>query len=162
MRTIERKLVKGENTIVLSITLGSDAIFISGDNVGVMHLKVSGAKNIELVLPMRTRLDTSVGSEISIGTSVPSQICAQCEYFINVHIAPFKGPGRYDSKPGLYIIDVQVIPGGNPDTDDYRWATSCEVLVRDPFSGSFDCKGLANINDISKHIDVSGNWVQPK
>jgi len=153
-------LVKGQGAYALNITLGSDTTIITASRVGVMHLKVSGVANIELDLPMRTRLDTTPGSEVSIGTSIPNPQCAQCEYLINVHIAPFKGPGIYDSKPGISIIDVELVPGGDHDRDNYRWAQSCTVSVKET-SGSFDCRGLQNVNDPSKKVDASGSWMQP-
>ena len=153
--------VKGQRALALNITLGSGTTIIMGNRVGVMHLKLSGVTNAELDLPMRARLDTTPGSEVSIGTAVPSPQCAQCEYFVNVHIAPFKGIGNYDSKPGTYLIDVQVIPGGNPDKDDFRWPIGgCTIAVKET-SGVFDCKQLQNVNDQSKRIDVSGSWIQP-
>jgi hypothetical protein len=153
--------VKEQNAYALNITLGSDTTVLTASRVGVMHLKVLGVANVELDLPMRTRLDITPGSEVSIGTAIPNPQCASCEYFINVHIAPFKGIGVYDSKPGISIIDVQVIPGGDPDKDDYRWAQSCVVTVKDASSGSFNCRGLQNVNDGNKRIDVSGFWTQP-
>jgi hypothetical protein len=153
--------VKGQGALALNITLGSDTTIITGNRVGVFHLKVTGVANIELDLPMRTRLDPTPGSEVSIGTAVPSPQCARCEYFVNVHIAPFKGIGNYDSKPGTYLIDVQVIPGGDPDQDDFRWPIGgCAITVRE-FSGAFECKQLQNVNDQTKRIDVSGSWTQP-
>ena len=153
--------VKGQSALALNITLGSDMTIVTGNRVGVMHLKVSGVANIELDLPMRARLDTTPGSEVSIGTAIPSPQCARCEYFINVHIAPFKGVGNYDSKPGTYLIDVQVIPGGDPDKDDFRWPIGgCVITVKES-SGAFECKQLQNINDQSKRIDVGGSWIQP-
>ena len=153
--------VKGQRALVLNVTLGSDTTIITGNRVGVMHLKVSGVANVELDLPMRARLDTAPGSEVSIGTAIPNSQCAQCEYFINVHIAPFKGIGNYDSKPGTYLIDVQVIPGGDPDKDDFRWPIGgCTITVKES-SGAFECKQLQNVNDQGKRIDVSGSWVQP-
>lgn len=155
--------VKGQNAFALNLTLGSETTILTGERVGVMHIKITGVANVELDLPMRTRLDVTPGSEISIGASVPnpSATCAQCEYFVNVHIAPFKGVGTYDPKPGIYLIDAQVIPGGDPDKDDYRWAIGgCAVVVKET-SGSFDCKQLQNIVEQSKRIDVSGGWTQP-
>jgi hypothetical protein len=153
--------VKGQSALTLNVTLGSDATIITGKRVGVMHLSVRGVVNVELDLPMRARLDTTPGSEVSIGTAVPSPECARCEYFINVHIAPFKGIGNYDSKPGAYLIDVQAIPGGNPDEDDFRWPIGgCTIAVKET-SGVFECKQLQNVNDQRKRIDVSGSWVQP-
>jgi hypothetical protein len=153
--------VKGQGALVLNITLGSDTTIITGKRVGVMHLKVSGVANVELDLPMRARLDATPGSEVSIGTAIPNAQCARCEYFINVHIAPFKGIGNYDSKPGTYLIDVQVIPGGDPDQDDFRWPIGgCAITVQET-SGAFECKQLQNVNDQSRRIDVSGSWVQP-
>jgi hypothetical protein len=153
--------VKGQRALALNVTLGSDTTIITGNRVGVMHLKVSDVANVELDLPMRARLDTTPGSEVSIGTAMPSPQCARCEYFVNVHIAPFKGIGNYDSKPGTYLIDVQVIPGGDPDQDDFRWPIGgCTIAVKET-SGAFECKQLQNVNDQSKRIDVSGSWVQP-
>ena len=154
-------LVKGTNAFALNLTLGSNATILTASRVGVMHLKVAGAVNLELDLPLRGRLDVTPGSEVSLGTSIPNPQCERCEYFVNVHVAPFKGPGSYDSKPGVYLIDVQVIPGGDPDQDDYRWPIGgCTVTVKET-SGSFDCKQLQNINAQTKRIDVSGSWVQP-
>jgi hypothetical protein len=153
--------VKGQSALALNVTLGSDTTIITGKRVGVMHLSVRGVVNVELDLPMRARLDTTPGSEVSIGTAIPNQQCAQCEYFINVHIAPFKGIGNYDSKPGTYLIDVQVIPGGDSAKDDFRWPIGgCTIAVKET-SGAFECKQLQNVNDQSKRIDVSGSWVQP-
>ncbi len=154
-------LVKGARAYALNITVGSDLTMLTGARVGVLHVKVSGETNIELDLPLRHRLDVSPGSEVSLGTSVPSPQCASCEYLVNVHIAPFKGAGDYDSKPGTYLIDVQVIPGGDPEQDDYRWAIGGCVVSVEETRGSFDCKQLQNVVDQSKRIDVSGNWTQP-
>lgn len=153
--------VKGTNAYGLNLTEGSDATFLTGSQVGIFYVKVSGATNLEIDLPMRSRLDVTPGSEVSIGTSLPISQCSDCQYYINVHIAPFKGIGVYDSKPGIYIIDVEAITGGTPEQDDYRWAQSCAVTVKDASSGSFDCRGLQNVNDQSKKIDVSGSWEQP-
>jgi hypothetical protein len=153
--------LKGAGAYGLNLTQGSDATFLTGSRVGVFHVKAAGIVNLEIDLPMRSRLDVTPGSEISIGTSVPKPECLDCQYYINVHIAPFTGIGVYDSKPGTYIIDVEVIPGGTPDQDDYRWAQSCAVTVKDASSGNFECRGLQNVNDQSKKIDVSGSWVQP-
>jgi hypothetical protein len=152
---------KGTNAYGINLTQGSDATFLTVTRTGIFHLKVSGVMNVELDLPMRSRLDVTPGSEISIGTSIPNAACNPCEYYINVHIAPFKGVGNYDSKPGTYIIDVQVIPGGHPDQDDFRWAIGgCTVTVN-PADGVFACGQLQNVNDQTKRIDVSGSWQQP-
>ena len=153
--------VKGDSAYTINVTQGSDSTFLTGNRVGIFQMKVTGVANLAIDLPMRSHLDTSPGSEISIGTSVPNPACADCQYYINVHIAPFDGIGTYDSKPGTYIIDVEVIPGGTPAQDDFRWAQSCVVNVKDTSSGDFDCRGLQNVNDQSKKIDVSGSWVQP-
>jgi hypothetical protein len=151
-------MLKGQTAFALNITLGSDRTILTGSRIGIFHLKVSGGANIELDLPMRERVNLSPGSEVSIGTSIPSAQCRGCEFFINVHIAPFRGPGTYDSKPGLSIIDLQVIPGSDPFKEDFRWAQSCVVIVRDANSGTFDCRGLQNVYDQTRKIDVSGSW----
>ena len=153
--------VKGESAYALNLTQGSNSTFLTGSRVGIFRMKVAGVANLAIDLPMRSRLDTSPGSEISIGTAVPNAECANCQYYVNVHIAPFDGIGTYDSKPGTYIIDIEVIPGGTSEQDDFRWAQSCLVTVKDASSGDFDCRGLQNVNDQSKKIDVSGGWVQP-
>ena len=153
--------VKGANAYGLNLTQGSDTTFLTGTRVGLFHIKASGVANLEIDLPMRSHLDTAPGSEVAIGTSLPNPACRDCQYYVNVHIAPFKGVGEYDSKPGIYIIDVEVIPGGTPEQDDYRWAQSCTVTVKDASSGSFDCRGLQNVNDQSRKMDVSGSWTQP-
>jgi len=153
-------LVKGQSAYDVNVTLGSDTTIITAERVGVMHLKVSGVANIEVDLPMRGRIDTTPGSEVSIGTSIPNSLCDGCQYFINVHIAPFKGTGNYDSKPGISIIDVELVPGGDYERDNYRWAQSCMVTVKET-SGSFDCRGLQNMNDLSQKVDASGSWTQP-
>jgi hypothetical protein len=152
-------IVKGQTAYALNITLGSDTTIITANRTGVMNLKTSGVVNLEITLPMHARVDVTPGSEVSIGASVPSGKCATCEYFINVHIAPFKGVGKYDSKPGTYLIDVELVPGGDRDRDNYRWAQSCVVSVEQN-TGNFDCRGLQNINDLSQKIDASGSWVQ--
>ncbi len=153
--------VKGDRAYTINLTQGSDSTFLTGNRVGIFQIKVIGVANLAIDLPMRSHLDTSPGSEISIGTSVPNPECTDCQYYINVHIAPFDGIGAYDSKPGTYIIDVEVIPGGTSEQDDFRWAQSCFVNVKDASNGDFDCRGLQNVNDQSKKIDVSGSWVQP-
>lgn len=153
--------VKGQSALAINLTLGSDTAIITGNRVGVMHFKATGVANVELDLPMRARLDTTPGNEVSIGTAIPNPRCAQCEYFVNLHIAPFKGIGNYDSKPGAYLIDVEVIPGGDPDQDDFRWPIGgCTITVRES-NGAFECKQLQNVNDQSKRLDVSGSWMQP-
>ena len=152
--------VKAQTAFALNLTLGSDTTVITAQPVGVMRLKVSGVANLEIDLPMRGRIDSTPGSEVSIGTSIPNPKCAGCQYFINVHIAPFKGAGNYDSKPGISIIDVELVPGGDYDQDNYRWAQNCVVTVN-PNSGNFDCRGLQNINDQSRKVDASGSWQQP-
>ena len=152
--------VKGQTAYALNLTLGSDATIITVSRVGVMRLTVSGVVNTEIDLPMRGYIDTTPGSEVSIGTSLPSDVCAGCQYFINVHIAPFKGVGNYDGKPGISIIDVELVPGGDYDRDNYRWAQSCVVTVQQT-GGSFDCRGLQNINDLNQKVNASGSWTQP-
>jgi hypothetical protein len=153
--------VKAQNAYSVNLTLGSDATIITAIRTGVLHLKVSGITNLEIDLPLRTRIDTTPGSELSIGTAVPSAGCANCEYFINVHIAPFRGVGNYDGKPGISIVDVELVPGGDYDRDNFRWAIGgCGVNVRET-GGDFDCRQLQNINDQSKRVDVSGSWTQP-
>ena len=153
-------LVKGQSAYAVNVTLGSDTTIITAERVGVMHLQVSGVVNIEVDLPLRGRIDTTPGSEVSIGTSIPNSQCPGCQYFINVHIAPFKGAGNYDSKPGISIIDVELVPGGDYERDNYRWAQSCTVTVKET-SGSFDCRGLQNKTDTNQKVDASGNWTQP-
>lgn len=151
---------KGTNAYGINLTQGSDATFITIARTGIFRLKVSGVANVEIDLPMRSRLDVTPGSEISIGTSIPNNECKGCEYYINVHIAPFRGVGSYDSKPGTYIIDVEVIPGGTSEKDDFRWAINgCTVTVN-PSDGIFACGQLQNIVDQSRRIDVSGSWQQ--
>jgi len=153
--------VRGTDALALNLTLGSDVTVVRATRVGVLHLQVNGVVNVELALPLRARLDVAPGSEWSVGTAVPSPRCAHCEYFVNVHIAPFKGVGDYTSTPGMYLIDVQVIPGGNADEEDFRWPIGgCTVRVREN-SGTFECKQLQNVNDQTKRIDVRGAWQQP-
>ncbi len=153
--------VRGTETLALNLTLGSDTTVVRAMRAGVLHLKVSGAVNLEHTLPLRARLDVLPGSEWSVGTAVPDSQCSQCEYFVNVLIAPFKGVGHYDSRAGTYVIDVQVIPGGNADENDFRWPLGgCIVTVREN-SGTFHCQQLQNVNDQTKRIDVSASWTQP-
>jgi hypothetical protein len=158
----ELLFVRGATTYTTNITQGSDVTILTGKRAGTLRLTVSGATNLDLTLPMRDQLDFSPGSEISIGTSVPNPACAGCQYFINVHIAPFQGAGNYASKPaGTYIVDVELIPGGTVEKDDYRWAQSCSVQVKDRQMGSFDCRGLENVTDNTKRLDAVGTWEQP-
>ncbi len=153
---------KGGVTYTLNITRGTDATILTGDRTGVMHLQASGAVTLTLDLPLRERLNLAPGSEVAIGTGVPNTQCNECEYYINIHIAPFNGPGTYSSKSaGTYIIDAELVPGGTVDRDDYRWAKECTVRVQDPLGGSFACTGLENVNDNTKVIDLTGNWQQP-
>ncbi len=153
--------VRGTTAYRLNLTQGTDTTFMTGGRVGTMQMKISGVVNLEVDLPLRSRLDVTPGSEVSIGTSIPNPECSGCEYFVNVHIAPFKGIGTYDSKPGIYIIDIQVIPGRKLEQEDYRWAQNCAVEVKDATSGNFDCRGLQNVYDQTKRIDVNGSWAQP-
>ncbi len=158
----ELLFTKSGTTYTLTITQGSDATILAGDRTGVIHLQMSGTVDESLDLPLRERLNLSAGSEISIGTAVPNDRCSDCQYYLNIHIAPFNGPGSYASKPkGIYLIDVELIPGGTEDRDDYRWAKQCTVQVEDPLSGNYACGGLENVNDSTKVIDITGNWRQP-
>ncbi len=154
--------VKNGMTYLVNLTRGGDTTIITGDRTGIFHLQTTGAANLNLDLPLRERLNLAPGSEVSIGTSVPNDQCAECEYFVNVHIAPFNGPGTYTSQQSaVYIIDIELVPGGNYDRDNYRWAKQCSVVVKDAFSGTFSCNGLENMNDNTKRIDIAGNWQQP-
>ncbi len=154
--------VKNGVTYLVNLTRGGDATIITGDRTGILHLQTTGAVNLNLDLPLRERLNLAPGSEVSIGTSIPNDQCGDCEYFINVHIAPFSGHGTYSSQQtAVYLIDVELVPGGNYERDNYRWAKQCSVTVKDTFSGSFACTGLENINDNTKRIDLTGNWQQP-
>jgi hypothetical protein len=153
--------VKTGHAYTINLTQGTDTTYITGSRVGIFHLTVSGAATLDMDLPMRSHLDTSPGSEVSIGTAIPGPACAECQYYVNVHIAPFNGPGTYDAKPGTYIIDVEVIPGGTLEVNDYRWAQNCTVNVVDSLHGSFQCQGLQNVNNQNQRIDASGGWTQP-
>ncbi len=152
---------KGGTTYTLNITQGSDATILAGDRTGVIYLQMNGAVSETLELPLRERLDLTPGSEVSIGTAVPNDQCSDCQYYLNIHIAPFNGPGVYTSKPeGIYLIDVELIPGGTEDRNDYRWAKQCTVRVQDPLRGDYTCDGLENVNDSTKVIDIRGSWRQ--
>lgn len=154
--------VKNGNAYGLNLTRGIARTVITGTRVGMIHLRVTGAVNLEMDLPMRERLDTRAGSEIFIGTAIPNEQCERCENFLNLHIAPFKGAATYTSKArGDYLIDAWIIPGGDPEKDDYRYAQECTIVVNVASSGSFDCRGLVNIRDDFKHIDIRGTWQQP-
>lgn len=155
-------LLKGGNAYDVNLTQGMDATVITGTHIGTIHLEFSGAMNLTLDLPLRERLNLTPASEVGIGTSVPSPTCGDCQYFFNVHIAPFRGPGGYNSQPtGTYIIDVEAIPGGTEDADDYRWAKQCAVVVKDANSGNLSCAGLENVNDSTKLLNVTGTFQQP-
>lgn len=155
-------LVKGGTTYALNITQGSEVSVLTGRRLGTVHLDVTGAVNVSIDLPLREYVDISPTSEIAFGTDVPNTQCAECEYLVYVHIAPFNGPGVYQSKPaGIYLIDAELVPGADPVKEDYRWAQQCTVLVPDQTSGSFACAGLENVNDNSKRLNVSGKWQQP-
>ncbi len=155
-------LLKGTNAYDVNLTQGIDATVVTGTRIGTIHLEFSGIVTKTLDLPLRERLNLTQGSEVAIGTSVPSPACGTCEYYFNVHIAPFKGPGGYNSQPaGTYIIDVEAIPGGTEDKDDYRWAKQCAVVVKDANSGNLSCAGLENVNDSSKLLNVTGAFQQP-
>lgn len=155
-------LLSGTSAYDVNLTQGIDATVITGTRIGTIHLEFSGVVSKTLDLPLRERLNLTQGSEVAIGTSVPSPECGTCEYYFNVHIAPFKGPGGYNSQPaGTYIIDVEAIPGGTEDKDDYRWAKQCAVVVKDANSGNLSCAGLENVNDSSKLLNVTGTFQQP-
>ncbi len=155
-------LLKGTNAYDVNLTQGIDATVVTGTRIGTIHLEFSGIITKTLDLPLRERLNLTQGSEVAIGTSVPSPECGTCEYYFNVHIAPFTGPGGYNSQPaGTYIIDVEAIPGGTEDKDDYRWAKQCAVLIKDANSGNLSCAGLENVNDSSKLLNVTGSFQQP-
>ncbi|MBI4786874.1 MAG: hypothetical protein HY782_07510 [Chloroflexi bacterium] len=154
--------VKGSTAFFLNITHGTDSTVMTGQPVGTMHIEITGAVNLTLDLPLRERLNLSPGSEVVIGTSIPNAQCANCEYLVYVRVAPFNGPGIYQSKPaGIAIIDAQVVPGGNSEKEDYRWAQQCTVIVQDAQRGNLACAGLENVNDNTRRINVIGSWQQP-
>ncbi len=155
-------LVKGGTTFALNITQGSEVSVLTGRRIETMHLEISGATTVSADLPLRDYIDISPTGEIAVGTDIPNDQCTNCEYLVYVHIAPFNGPGVYQSKPvGIYLIDAEVIPGRDAAANDYRWAQQCTVLVPDATSGSFACAGLENVNDSSKRLNVTGTWQQP-
>ncbi len=156
-------LVKGAHAYALNLTRGLQTTVITLARVGMLHLKVSGAVNLETALPLRERIDSRAGNEIFIGTDLPNAQCARCQYFVFLHLAPFNGAGTYATKPaGVALIDAWIIPGGDPAKDDYRYAQECVVVIKDAASGSFNCKGLVNIRDDFKRVDISGTWQPPE
>ena len=154
--------VKGPNAFLLNITQGSESTVMTGQHIGTIHVEITGAVTLTLDLPLRERLNLSPSGEVVIGTSIPNSQCLNCEYLVYVRVAPFNGPGVYQSKPaGIAIIDAQVIPGGTLDQADYRWAQECTVIVKDTQSGNLACAGLENVNDSTKRINVIASWQQP-
>lgn len=154
--------VKAGVTYAVNITQGTETTILTGERVGTMHLQITGAVNATVDLPLRDRFDLTPGSEIAFGTSVPAGPCSQCQYLVYIHIAPFNGPGVYESKPaGAYLVDVQLDPGGDLQQEDYRWAQQCTVIIQDAQAGSFACAGLQNINDDTKRLNMTGSWQQP-
>ncbi len=155
-------LVRNGTTYFINITHGTDVTILTGSRLGTIHLTVAGSAQLDLTLPLREYINTTPGSELAIGSSIPNPACQGCDYYINVHIAPFNGVGTYASQPvGTYIIDAELVPGGVAEQDDYRWAKSCAVHVRDASAGDFICRGLENVNDSTKRVDVTGEWQQP-
>ncbi len=153
---------KGTNVYAINITQGANKTILTASLGAMIHLKVTGAANIEVDLPVKDPMNTSAGGEMFIGTEIPNTQCARCIYVVFIHIAPFKGPGIYASKPaGIYIIDSLIVPGSDPLKEDYRWANDCTVVVKDAMSGTFQCAGLSNIYETPRKIDVSGSWIQP-
>lgn len=154
--------IKGTNVYTLNITQGANQTILTASLGAMIHLRVTGAANIEVDLPVKDPMNTSAGGEMFIGTEIPNSQCPGCLYIVFIHIAPFKGPGIYASKPaGIYIIDSLIVPGADPLKEDYRWANDCTVVVKDAMSGTFQCVQLSNIYETAKKIDISGSWVQP-
>ncbi len=153
---------KGNNVYTLNITQGANRTILTSSLGAMIHLKITGAANLEVDLPVKDPMNTSAGGEMFIGTEIPNPQCGGCMYIVFIHIAPFKGPGIYASKPaGIYIIDALIVPGGDPLKEDYRWANDCTVVVKDAMSGTFQCAGLSNIYETARKIDISGSWIQP-
>jgi hypothetical protein len=153
---------KGTSVYTINITQGANKTILTANLGALIHLKATGAANIEVDLPVKDPMNTSAGGEMFIGTEIPNTQCPGCIYVVFIHIAPFKGPGIYASKPsGIYIIDALIVPGGDPLKADYRWADDCTVVVKDSMSGTFQCVGLSNIYDTARKIDISGSWIQP-
>ena len=154
--------VKGSNVYTLNITQGANATILTASLGALIRLQVTGAMNIQVDLPVKDPMNTSAGGEMFIGTEIPNSQCTRCAYIVFIHIAPFKGPGVYASKPaGIYIIDALIVPGADPLKEDYRWANDCTIVVKDTTSGTFQCTGLSNIYETGKKIDINGSWVQP-
>jgi len=154
--------VKGTNVYSLNLTRGANATTLTANLGALIHLKVTGAANIEVDLPVKDVMPMTPGSEQFIGTEIPNAQCAGCMHTVFIHIAPFKGPGTYASKPaGIYLIDALIVPGLDPLKEDYRWANDCTVVVQDATRGTFQCVGLSNIFETTKKIDISGSWIQP-
>ncbi len=153
---------KSGEAYLLNITRGTDLTVLTARRVGTLHVEISGAVQLVLDLPLRERLDLTPANETAIGTSIPNPQCEGCEYLIYVHIAPFSGPGVYQTKPaGTYLIDAQVVPGGLEGRDDYRWAQQCTIIVKDTQRGDLACAGLEKIDDNTKRINLMGSWQQP-
>jgi hypothetical protein len=153
--------VKGTNVYTLNITRGASTTILTANLGALIHLKVTGAANLEVDLPVRETIPMTPGGELFIGTELPAP-CVGCLYTAFLHIAPFKGPGTYAAKPaGIYLIDPLIVPGADPLKEDYRWANDCTVVIPDATRGTFQCVGLSNIYETTKKIDISGSWVQP-
>jgi hypothetical protein len=154
--------VKGTNVYTLNVTQGANNTILTANLGALIHLKATGAINVEVDLPVKEPMTTTAGGEMFIGTEIPNAQCDRCTYMVFIHIAPFKGPGTYAASPrGIYLIDPWIIPGGDPAKEDYRWAQDCTVVVKDATSGTFQCAALTNVYDNVRHIDISGSWIQP-
>lgn len=154
--------VKGTNVYSLNITHGANGTTLTANLGALIHLKATGAVNIEVDLPVKDVMPMTPGSEQFIGTEIPNTQCVGCAYIVFIHIAPFKGPGTYKSTPaGIYLIDTLIVPGADALKEDYRWANDCTVIVQDATRGTFQCTGLSNIYVTTKKIDISGSWIQP-
>lgn len=154
--------VKGTSVYTVNITQGANATTLTANLGALIHLKVTGAANIEVDLPVKDVMPMTPGGEQFIGTEIPNAEVPAGLYTVFIHIAPFKGPGTYASKPaGIYLIDPLIVPGADPLKEDYRWANDCTVVVQDATRGTFRCTGLSNIYETTKKIDFSGSWIQP-
>ncbi len=143
---------------------------------GVMHIKINGAQNAELDLPIDDATIDANSQRLNLVSRVDSGKCQNCEYYVLLSItgnsgSGFKGAGTYDNLTAIVIpgngnygigIDPHEYSKGktidlsNPPKD-------CGLVAKDNSSGTFDCKGLQldETHPSADALNISGTYNLP-
>lgn len=137
-----------------TLTILKDSL--TGTQNGFLHAQASGGASAEFDLPIPAQTQPVSDRILSLKAFLRNVPCGDCTESVLVIVDPFMGAGSFTSGNDMRVA-LEVIPGTNEAQADYKGG-ACTVVVQDEHMGTFDCKGMTNVYDDNKKIDVVGEW----